>query len=183
MYHLFEQRFKQIEGCYIHFQKCVCLEERRVCTVVPKKELPSSAPINLIIFILGRNMALMTNSSRNSSAEVASNDAQGSAPQRNGFSSHFDAYLQMQTPSHAYRLMLMHADPEVGQRMLPGGGGEAVLEAWHPKLHPYRELIHIRNLAVTPLEFKRWLDTSILRFNITRAFFVSSQAALDMAVQ
>lgn len=78
--------------------------------------------------------------------------------------------LQIQTPSHAYRLTRMQADPEVRRRMLPG-----VEEVEEVDFRPTKEgLVLLRGLSTSCMEFKRWLDSSLLRFNITRAYFVEA---------
>lgn len=81
---------------------------------------------------------------------------------------HYNVVLQIQTPSHAYRLIRMHGDPEIKSRMLPEV--ETVAEVAN---RPTGEgMVLLRGLSTPCINFKRWLDSSLLRFNITRAYFV-----------
>jgi hypothetical protein len=88
--------------------------------------------------------------------------------------------LQIQTPSHAYRLTRMQADPEVRRRMLP-----VVKEVEEVDFRPTKEgLVLLRGLSTSCMDFKRWLDSSLLRFNITRAYFVEAGCcAIDQEVR
>lgn len=97
--------------------------------------------------------------------------------------SSFDCIMQIQSSPLAHRMVLYHKDPEVRYRLYPAGGGEEFSELEKvPEIHPTDELVLLRNLSVTPLEFKRWLDSSFFKHSITRAFFLNNQMATSKEV-
>ena len=115
---------------------------------------------------------------------VAPSDAQLDASDAGMASSPFDCIIQIQTSSLAYRMVLYHQDPELRERMYSGGSAEEACEIEKfPEIHPADELLLLRNLKVTPLQFKTWLDTSCVRHSLTRAFFLAQEMATSKEVR
>ncbi|KAL4532313.1 hypothetical protein Ndes2526B_g08218 [Nannochloris sp. 'desiccata'] len=90
-----------------------------------------------------------------------------------------DCILQIQSPLLAHRVILYHQDDELRYRLFPGGGAEQVihLEKYDDVPPARNELLLFKNLAVSQIDFKRWLESSFLRFSITRAYFLDGLEA------
>lgn len=100
----------------------------------------------------------------------------------NGFG---DCIFQVQTPLLAHRIVLYHKDDEVRYRLFPKGGAAQVIHLQKFKeIHTSgNELVLFKKLAVPQIEFKRWLDSSFIRFSITRAFFLDGLEATSKEVR
>jgi hypothetical protein len=96
-----------------------------------------------------------------------------------------DCILQIQSPLLAYRVILYHQDDEIRYRLFPGGGAEQVIHLEKAEdVPPSRnELLLFKNLAVSQIEFKQWLESSFLRFSITRAYFLDGLVATSKKVR
>lgn len=96
----------------------------------------------------------------------------------------FDCILQTASRSHAARFQYYHEDPITRSTMLLNGGArEVVALKSHPELRTANELVLFRSLSVSPLEFKKWLDTTILRFSVMRCFFFPSSGTTPSCVE
>ena len=96
-----------------------------------------------------------------------------------------DCILQIQSHLLAHRVVLYHQDHEIRYRLFPKGGAEQVIHL--PKFKDIHastnELVLFKNLAVSQIEFKRWIDSSLLRFYITRAYFLDGLEANSCEVR
>jgi hypothetical protein len=96
-----------------------------------------------------------------------------------------DCIFQVQSPLLAHRIILYHQDDEIRYRLFPKGGAEQVilLERFNNVHTSRNELVLFRNLAVPKIQFKRWLESSFLRFSSTRAYFLDGLEAIDKEVR
>jgi len=96
-----------------------------------------------------------------------------------------DCILQIQSPLLAHRVILYHQDDEIRYRLFPGGGAEQVIHLENYKDVPLsrNQLLLLKNLAVPQIEFKQWLESSFLRFSITRAYFLDGLEATSKKVR
>lgn len=109
----------------------------------------------------------------------------GASESRTSATGFGDCILQIQSPLLAHRVILYHQDDELRYRLFPGGGAEQVihLEKYDDVPPARNELLLFKNLAVSQIDFKRWLESSFLRFSITRAYFLDGLEATSKNVR
>ena len=83
----------------------------------------------------------------------------------------FDAVLQSPTFSLIHRLKLYHQDPAIRSILYLNGGAEE-FEDIPKEIQGTDELLLLKNLTVTPLEFKQWVDSTYVKYAVTRVFFL-----------
>jgi hypothetical protein len=95
-----------------------------------------------------------------------------------------DCIFQIQSVLLAHRLCLYHQNEEIRYRIFPNGGAEQVihLEKFAGDNSP-NELLLFKNLAVPQIEFKNWLESSFIRFSITRLYFLDGLEATSREVR